>query len=105
MTDVSALDPYIDLLGAYVERRDLDGGAFREAFLDRFLADETDWKDEEFEALDAVFGVAELYEPDPEIRGMEYSGEDELRAGATEALARLRALAATAGTEGATPTS
>ena len=94
MADVSTLDPYIDLAAGYVERREIDSNAFRDQFLDRFLADETDWQDAAFEALDALFGVAELYEPDAAIRGTEYLGETELQAAATEALARLRALAA-----------
>ena len=89
---MARLDPYIDLLAAFVERNELDGPAFETRFLKLFKGDETMFPDEEFFVLDKLFGDVDAYEPDSDLRGEDNIDDDELRASAVESLAKLRRL-------------
>lgn len=93
---------YIDLLADFSDRR-VDEGEFTRRFLERYLGEdrETRWTSGEFAILDRLFGDVEEFEPDAELRPDLASSvtPEELRAGATRALAELRG-AGDAGPEG-----
>ncbi|HEX8210896.1 MAG TPA: colicin immunity domain-containing protein [Longimicrobium sp.] len=88
------MDPYIELLAAFVERGTLDDSEFEERFFALFKGDTTMFPDDEFLVLDKLFGDVDAYERDPGLRGGAYLDEAGLRASAHEALAKLRDFAA-----------
>lgn len=89
-----SIDPYIDLLAAFVERGELDALAFDQRFADLHQRDQTMHADNEFAVLDELFGAVDAFEPVPEIRQPDHLDDEGLRAAAAEALVKLRALTA-----------
>lgn len=91
---MARLDPYIELLAAFLEQGSIDSATFETRFFELFKADETMFPDEEFLVLDKLFGDLDTFEPNPDLRDEGDLDEQELRASATEALTRLLDLAA-----------
>jgi hypothetical protein len=87
------LDPYIELLAAFVEQGSLDVSTFEKRFLELFKGDETMFPDEEFLVLDKLFGDVDVFEADPGLRDEDHLDEHGLRASATATLMKLRDLA------------
>ena len=88
------LDPYIELLAAFVEQGSIDGTMFEKRFSEMFQEEETRFPEAEFLVLDKLFGDVDAFEPNAELRDEDYLDEQGLRVGAAEALAKLRDLAA-----------
>lgn len=92
---MTALRPYIDLVSAFVESR-VDPTSFERQYFALYLNDQTSWSDEEFAVLDKLFGDADAFDPDPEVRaelGDDTIDGEALRQSAAEALANQRSLA------------
>lgn len=89
------LAPYLELVSAFVERG-MPADEFSLRYLRLYLQDGTAWTDEEFAVLEALFGDAEVFEPDPQLRPhlIVSIDENELRDGAARALGGLRRLTA-----------
>lgn len=84
---------YIDLLAAFTEGG-LDEGEFARGFLERYLGEDhaTPWTAGDFAILERLFGDVEEFEPDQDLRRdlAPSVSPEELRAGASRALAELR---------------
>jgi Bacterial self-protective colicin-like immunity len=92
---MTALRPYIELVSAFVDSQ-IDPTSFERQYFALYLNDQTSWSDEEFAVLDKLFGDADAFEPDPEVRAEmsdDAIDETELRRCAAEALPKLRKLA------------
>jgi hypothetical protein len=92
---MTALGPYIELISAFVDSQ-IDPTAFERQYFALYLNDQTSWSDEAFAVLDKLFGDADAFDPDPEVRaemGDDAIDETELRRCAAEALPKLRNLA------------
>lgn len=84
------LDPYIELLEAFLEQRTLDSSTFEKRYLELFKGDPTMFSDEEFLVLDKLFADVDMFEADPDLRAEDNLDEPGLRASAEEALRKLR---------------
>lgn len=89
------LDPYVELLAAFVEQGSMDGSTFEKRFLELFKSDQTMFPDDEFLVLDELFGVVDAFEADPALRGDDYLDEHNLRVNAADALTKLRGFVST----------
>lgn len=88
------LNPYIELLTTFLEQETLDSSTFEKLYLELFKGDATMFPDEEFLVLDKLFADVDAFQADPDLRDQYDLDEQGLRASATEALRKLRNLAA-----------
>lgn len=89
------LQPYLDLVGAFVEHR-ISAGDFETRFLSMFKAQTGDFADQKeederiFRILDRLFADVDAYVVDPELRESEEDlDEEQLRSCASSALVKL----------------
>ena len=94
---MARLDPYIELLAAFLEQGTVDSSTFEKRYLELFKGDPTMFPDEEFLVLDKLFADVDAFEADPDLRGEDNLDEHRLRASAEEALRKLLHLAGRAG--------
>lgn len=85
------LGSYETLIEEFSQRK-IDAAEFEERYLSLFKADSTDWKDDEFEILDGLFGAVDAFCPDPNLREEEDLDENQLREVCRTALFELRNL-------------
>lgn len=84
------LAPYVIMIRAFMDGR-LAATEFETLFLVTFKRDATQWSDDVFRVLDALFSDVDDYHPDARVR--EQTGgidDEELRSRAGSALNRLR---------------
>lgn len=96
---MARLDAYLDLIASFVEAERIAAEDFALRYLELFKADQTLFPDAEFDILDGLFGDADMFEADPDLRDPGDVTEVELRAAAAAALVRLRAQAAAPGAD------
>ncbi len=91
------VEPYRRLISAFVGG-EMEVGEFERTFLQMFKGDPSNFREDEFVILDALFADVDAFCADLELRGEGDLDADGLRARAESALAKLTALSAEGGT-------
>ena len=85
----ACVQSYVTLLSALVSGR-IEPEAFEATYLLRFKSEQTELPKEIFAVLDRLFGEVDAYCADPEVRGSDDIGNEELLASSRKALAELQ---------------
>lgn len=98
MTDEELISKYLTLIKSYTEGEQT-APEFTSRYLDEFKGEESLMSEELYDILDRMFGSADFYSEDPELRGKYGIDDEELLDDAIEAQRRLESLRAELGTD------
>ena len=84
----ASVQSYVTLLNALVSGK-MKPEAFEASYLLKFKSEQTELPEESFAILDRLFGDVDSYCADPEIRGLDDIGNEELLANARNSLEAL----------------
>lgn len=87
----SSLDPYVDLIEAFIHKK-IAAVDFERQYLELFKLDNTEWSDAEFAVLDRLFAAADAFCADPNLRDSEDLDEEQLRQEGQKAFEQLKML-------------
>lgn len=91
MTDEETIEKYLSLIRSYTEGK-MSAIEFMLRYLDEFKREEVEMSNDVYAILDYLFGSADFYSEDPELRWEYGIDEDELMDDAIEAQRKLEAL-------------